>query len=155
MTKVRLICLHFPPKGVGQLLTCGIKRCTQKLGHHLLRYVSKFRRSERDNFIFFLLANSHRENILKRTILVGNTSGPFQNELKDVPNDSDDGAHNRYKICRSRDIYLLLRDKVTSKVASATKYLRQYCDIDDAVCPVEWGEISTKQSVGKCKQINF
>ena len=23
------------------------------------------------------------------------------------------------------------------------------------VCPVEWGEISTKQSVGKCKQINF
>ena len=24
-----------------------------------------------------------------------------------------------------------------------------------AVCPVEWGEISTKQSVGKCKQINF
>ena len=25
----------------------------------------------------------------------------------------------------------------------------------DAVCPVEWGEISTKQSVGKCKQINF
>ena len=25
----------------------------------------------------------------------------------------------------------------------------------DAICPVEWGEISTKQSVGKCKQINF
>ena len=23
------------------------------------------------------------------------------------------------------------------------------------ICPVEWGEISTKQSVGKCKQINF
>ena len=45
--------------------------------------------------------------------------------------DSNDSAHNRYKICRSRDIYLLLRDKVTSKVSSATKYLRQYCDIDD------------------------
>ena len=28
-----------------------------------------------------------------------------------------------------------------------------YCE--DAICPVEWGEISTKQSVGKCKQINF
>ena len=28
-------------------------------------------------------------------------------------------------------MYLLLRDKVTSKVLSATKYLRQYCDIDD------------------------
>ena len=24
-----------------------------------------------------------------------------------------------------------------------------------AKCPVEWGEISTKQSVGKCKQISF
>ena len=24
-----------------------------------------------------------------------------------------------------------------------------------AICPIEWGEISTKQSVGKCKQINF
>ena len=24
-----------------------------------------------------------------------------------------------------------------------------------AICHVEWGEISTKQSVGKCKQINF
>ena len=24
-----------------------------------------------------------------------------------------------------------------------------------AICPVEWGEISTKQSLGKCKQINF
>ena len=29
----------------------------------------------------------------------------------------------------------------------------RYCVI--AICPVEWGEISTKQSVGKCKQINF
>ena len=24
-----------------------------------------------------------------------------------------------------------------------------------AICLVEWEEISTKQSVGKCKQINF
>ena len=24
-----------------------------------------------------------------------------------------------------------------------------------AICPVDWGEISMKQSVGKCKQINF
>ena len=27
-------------------MTCDIKRCTQKLGHDILRYVSKFRRSE-------------------------------------------------------------------------------------------------------------
>ena len=25
----------------------------------------------------------------------------------------------------------------------------------NAICPIEWGEISTKQSVGKCKQINL
>ena len=25
----------------------------------------------------------------------------------------------------------------------------------NGTCPVEWGEISMKQSVGKCKQINF
>ena len=25
----------------------------------------------------------------------------------------------------------------------------------NAICPVDWGEISMKQSVGKCKQINF
>ena len=30
-----------------------------------------------------------------------------------------------------------------------------YCIKLNAICPVEWGEISTKQSVGKCKQINF
>ena len=31
-------------------------------------------------------------------------------------------------------------------------YCIAYCI---AICPVEWGEISTKQSVGKCKQINL
>ena len=30
-----------------------------------------------------------------------------------------------------------------------------YCILHIAICPVELGEISTKQSVGKCKQINF
>ena len=30
-----------------------------------------------------------------------------------------------------------------------------YTKILEVICPVEWGEISTKQSVGKCKQINF
>ena len=30
-------------------VTRGIKRCTQKLDHDILRYVSKFRRPERDN----------------------------------------------------------------------------------------------------------
>ena len=37
----------------------------KKLGHDILRYVSKFPRPERDNF---LLAKNHRENILQRTI---------------------------------------------------------------------------------------
>ena len=33
--------------------------------------------------------------------------------------------------------------------------LSVYLSVYFAICPVEWGEISTKQSVGKCKQINF
>ena len=78
---------------------------------------------------------------------------PFQNELKDVPYDSDDGAHNRYKICRSRDIYLLLRDKVTSKVLSATKYLRQYCDIDD-VSYIYTEKVWLEKEI-KLKEFNF
>ena len=30
-----------------------------------------------------------------------------------------------------------------------------FCRMRDAKCPVDWREISMKQSVGKCKQINF
>ena len=30
-----------------------------------------------------------------------------------------------------------------------------YTKILESICPVEWGGISMKQSVGKCKQINF
>ena len=30
-----------------------------------------------------------------------------------------------------------------------------YCIVHSATCPAEWGETSTKQSVGKCKQINL
>ena len=47
-------------------MACGITRRTLKLGHHVLLYISKFRRSEHDND--FLMAKNHRENILKRTI---------------------------------------------------------------------------------------
>ena len=28
-------------------------------------------------------------------------------------------------------------------------------EVNLSICPVDWGEISMKQSVGKCKQINF
>ena len=35
-------------------------------------------------------------------------------------------------------------------------FRRDFIEISThAICPIEWGEISTKQSVGKCKQINF
>ena len=38
-------------------------------------------------------------------------------------------------------------------------FRRDFCPLDgtycNAICPIEWAEISTKQSVGKCKQINF
>ena len=70
-------------------------------------------------------------NILREVFLLKIALLPFQNELRGDSNDSNDGAHNKYKICRSRDRYLLLRDKVTSKVLSATNYSRQYCDNDD------------------------
>ena len=30
-----------------------------------------------------------------------------------------------------------------------------YTKILEVICPVDWREISMKQSVGKCKQLNF
>ena len=47
-------------------VTCCIKRRIQKLGHHILRYVSKFRAL--NVIINLLLAKNHRENILKRPV---------------------------------------------------------------------------------------
>ena len=41
-------------------------------------------------------------SILREVFLLKNALLPFQNELKDVPIDSNDSAHTRYKICRSR-----------------------------------------------------
>ena len=45
-----------------------IRRCTQKMGHDILRYVFKFQRSERDNAIDFFIGEKPCENILNRTI---------------------------------------------------------------------------------------
>ena len=59
---------------------------------------------------------------------------PFQNELRNISKDSCNVAQRRLEICRSRDMYLLLRSKVTSNILSVTKYLRRYCDIDDVNC---------------------
>ena len=49
--KVRRFCLRLPTKGVFLCLRMrrGIKCRMQKLGYDILRYVSKFRRSDRDN----------------------------------------------------------------------------------------------------------
>ena len=54
ITKVRRFCLRLPTKGVYYVccVTRDIKRRTQKLGHDILRYVSKFRRSEPNNYFF-------------------------------------------------------------------------------------------------------
>ena len=40
------------------------------------------------------------------------------------------------------------------KLYSIVLYIITYMSTH-AICPVDWGEISMKQSVGKCKQINF
>ena len=63
--------------------------------------------------------------------LLKNALLPFQNELRNIAKDSCNVALRRLGICRSRDMYLLLRSKVTSNILSVTKYLRRYCNIDD------------------------
>ena len=50
-------------------------------------------------------------------------------------------------------IYLLLRNKVTSKVLSATKYLRQYCDMDD-VSYIYTEKVWLEKEI-KLKEFNF
>ena len=45
---------------------CGTKHWTQKLGQHILHYISKFQRCERDNWS--VIGKTNRENILERPI---------------------------------------------------------------------------------------
>ena len=70
-------------------------------------------------------------NILRKVFLLENALLPFQNELRNISKDSCNVAQRRSGICRSRDMYLWLRSKVTSNILSVRKYLRRYCDIDD------------------------
>ena len=70
-------------------------------------------------------------NILREVFLLKTALLPFQNELRNISKDSSNVAQKRLGICRSRDMYLLLRSKVTSNILSVAKYLRRYCDIDD------------------------
>ena len=133
---------------------CLIRRACLCLSFHIFNRISDldFIDGKLDeNYIYHKIGLSG--GILREVFLLKNALLPFQNELKNVPNDSDDGAHNRYKICRSRDIYLLLRDKVTSKVLSATKYLRQYCDMDD-VSYIYTEKVWLEKEI-KLKEFNF
>ena len=82
-----------------------------------------------ENYIYQKIGFSG--NILQEVFLLKNALLPFQNELRNISNDSCTVAQRRIGICRSRDMYLLLRSKVTSNILSVTKYLRRYCDIDD------------------------
>ena len=50
-------------------MTRSIRRCKQKLGHDILRYVSKIRRSERDNY-FFIGKKPSRKPFEKNNILL-------------------------------------------------------------------------------------
>ena len=82
-----------------------------------------------ENYIYQKIGFSG--NILREVFLLKNALLPFQNELRNISNDSCTVAQRRIGICRSKDMYLLLRSKVTSNILSVTKYLRRYCDIDD------------------------
>ena len=42
-----------------------------------------------------------------------------------------------------------------TKILEVNLFAFAYILFRREICPVEWGEISTKQYVGKCKQINF
>ena len=52
----------------------------------------------------------------------------------------DDPVQNKYILCETIHMY----SGITSGRWGA-----------NAICPVDWRKISMKQSVGKCKQINF
>ena len=82
-----------------------------------------------ENYIYQKIGFSG--NILREVFLLKNALLPFQNELRHISKDSCNVAQKRLGIYRSRDMYLLLRSKVTSNILSVTKYLRRYCDIDD------------------------
>ena len=43
----------------------------------------------------------------------------------------------------------------SARVLNGELLYTKILEVNLTICPVEWGEISTKQSVGKCKQINF
>ena len=55
----------------------------------------------------------------------------IQNMLRNISKDSCNVTQRRFTICMSRNMYLLLRSKVTSNILPATKYLKLYCDTDD------------------------
>ena len=65
-------------------MTCGTKRRTQKLGHHILRYVSNVHVV--NAMINLLLAKKHRENNLKRPIPASFVLQSFTETLRYICN---------------------------------------------------------------------
>ena len=63
--------------------------------------------------------------------LVKNALLPYQNELRNIFNDTIAEAHIVYGFCKSKVLYSLVLNKITANIPSTTKFLRQYCATDD------------------------
>ena len=55
----------------------------------------------------------------------------YQNELRNISNDTITEAHNVYGFCKSKVLYSLLLNNITANIPSTAKCLRQYCATDD------------------------
>ena len=67
----------------------------------------------------------------EKCFLVKNALLPYQNELRNISNDTITKAQNVYGFCKSKVSYSLLLNKITANIPSTTKFLRQYCATDD------------------------
>ena len=85
-------------------------------------------------------------NILREVFLVNIALLPYQNELRNISNDTITEAHNVYGFCKPKVIYSLLLNKITANIPSTTEFLRQYCATDD-VCYIFTKNVSLEREI--------
>ena len=113
----------------------GVKKCVLFLRNWIRSGVNKisdlkFVDGKLEKYIYQKIGFSG--NILIEAFLVKkNALLPYQNELRNISNDTITEAHNVYGFCKSKVLYSLLPNKITGNILSTTKFLRQYCATDD------------------------
>ena len=81
-----------------------------------------------ENYIYLKIGFSG--NIVRElSFFVENALLPYQNELRNISNDTITEAHNVYGFCKSKVQYSLLLNKITANIPSTTKLFRQFCAI--------------------------